>query len=86
MLENEALRKQVRSVEVLLTLLQLMPLYMCSPFVFIHKQLGEIQTKRKRQFFEFDPVERRLSISGSTPMFNCSADENELSDTSLQLG
>ncbi|XP_061341782.1 agamous-like MADS-box protein AGL18 [Gastrolobium bilobum] len=52
----------------------------------LRKQLEEIQNKTKAQFLEFNSLDRTISINGSKPLLNCSSEDNDLSDTSLQLG
>ncbi|TKY53372.1 Agamous MADS-box protein AGL18 [Spatholobus suberectus] len=52
----------------------------------LRKQLEEIQNKTKTQFLEFGSLDRTFSKNGSKPLFNCASEENDLSDTSLQLG
>ncbi|KAG5052304.1 hypothetical protein JHK87_004502 [Glycine soja] len=52
----------------------------------LRKQLEEIQNKTKSQFLEFSSLDRTFSKNGSKSLFNCASEENDLSDTSLQLG
>ncbi|KAK7392924.1 hypothetical protein VNO78_21374 [Psophocarpus tetragonolobus] len=52
----------------------------------LHKQLEEMQNKTKTQFLEFSSLDRTFSNNGSKSHFNCASEENDLSDTSLQLG
>ncbi|KAL2327055.1 hypothetical protein Fmac_020482 [Flemingia macrophylla] len=52
----------------------------------LRKQLEEIQNKTKTHFLEFSSLDRTFSKSGSKSLFNCASEENDLSDTSLQLG
>ncbi|XP_020207051.1 agamous-like MADS-box protein AGL18 [Cajanus cajan] len=52
----------------------------------LRKQLEEMQNKTKTQFLEFSSLDRTFSKNGSKSLFNCTSEENDLSDTSLQLG
>lgn len=50
------------------------------------KQLEEIQNKTKTQLHEFSSLDRSFSKNSSKSLFNCASEENDFSDTSLQLG
>ncbi|KAK2454335.1 agamous MADS-box protein AGL11 [Trifolium repens] len=52
----------------------------------LRKQLEEIENKRKEKCLEFDSLDRTISVNGSKPLFNFASEDNEISDTSLQLG
>ncbi|XP_045807847.1 agamous-like MADS-box protein AGL18 [Trifolium pratense] len=52
----------------------------------LRKQLEEIENKRKAECLEFHSLERTVSVNGSKPLFNFASEDNEISDTSLQLG
>ncbi|KAI4348673.1 hypothetical protein L6164_009369 [Bauhinia variegata] len=52
----------------------------------LRKQLEEMQNMTKTHFLEFNPFERSFSINKAKPLFNYVSEENELSDTTLQLG
>ncbi|XP_057425017.1 agamous-like MADS-box protein AGL18 [Lotus japonicus] len=52
----------------------------------LRKQLKEIENKRKTQFLEFTSLDRTNSMSSSKPLLVCASEDNEISDTSLQLG
>ncbi|KAL9319196.1 hypothetical protein ACSQ67_015713 [Phaseolus vulgaris] len=51
----------------------------------LRKQLEEIQNKTKTQFLEFSSLDRSFSKNSSKSLFNCASEENDHSDTSLQL-
>ncbi|CAJ1967609.1 unnamed protein product [Sphenostylis stenocarpa] len=52
----------------------------------LRKQLEEIQNKAKTQFLEFSSLDRTFSKNSPKSLFNCASEENDHSDTSLQLG
>ncbi|KAJ7972203.1 Agamous-like MADS-box protein AGL18 [Quillaja saponaria] len=52
----------------------------------LHKQLEEIQRAAKSPFLEFNPLERKFSLTGSKAISVSTSEENDHSDTSLQLG
>ncbi|XP_027364327.1 agamous-like MADS-box protein AGL18 [Abrus precatorius] len=52
----------------------------------LRKQLEEVQNKTKTQFLQFNCLDRTISMNGSKPLFNCASEDNEISDTTLQLG
>jgi len=85
-LENEVLRKQVRTMNHLKLAFEI---WKHSIFLLIFnlncKQLEEIQNKTKTQFLEFSSLDRSFSKNSSKSLFNCASEENDHSDTSLQL-
>ncbi|XP_023903253.1 agamous-like MADS-box protein AGL18 isoform X2 [Quercus suber] len=52
----------------------------------LHKQLDEIRRTCKSPFLEFNPMEKKLLLSGSKAVSTSASEENEHSDTSLHLG
>ncbi|XP_004513865.1 agamous-like MADS-box protein AGL18 [Cicer arietinum] len=53
----------------------------------LRKQLEEIEKKRKAEFLEFHSLDRTIiSMNGSKPLSNFCSEDNEISDTCLQLG
>ncbi|KAJ7976755.1 MADS-box transcription factor [Quillaja saponaria] len=52
----------------------------------LRKQLEEIQRVAKSPFLEFNPSERKFSLTGPKAISNSASEESDHSDTSLQLG